>query len=73
MDEISFADDNGRDDVSVALIEFILGVLEIGFVSEINSLLALVNVDAFSMVVFSVTVAKGAVDNSFTCSIEESV
>jgi hypothetical protein len=73
MDEISFADDDARDEVSLALIEFILVGLEIGFVSEINSLLALVNVDAFNMVVFPVTVAIGTVDNSFACSIEENV
>jgi hypothetical protein len=48
-------------------------VLEIGFVSEINSLLALVDVAAFNMVVLSVSVAIDTVDNSFACSIEESV
>ncbi len=73
MDKISFADDNGRDEVSVALIEFILLVLETGFVSEINSVLVLVKVDDFNIVVFSVTVAIDTVDNSFACSIEESV
>jgi hypothetical protein len=35
MNEICSADDDGRDEVSVILIELILVVLEIGFVSEI--------------------------------------
>jgi hypothetical protein len=74
MDEISFADDDtGRDEVSVVRIEFILLVFEIGFVSEINSLIVLVNVDPCNMVVLPVTVLIGAVDNSFACSMEESV
>jgi len=73
MDEISLADDNGREEVSVALIEFILVPFEIGFVSEINSLIVLVNVDPCNMVVLPVTVLIGAVDNSIACSMEESV
>jgi hypothetical protein len=36
MNEICSADDDGRDDVSLVLIELILVVLEIGFASEIN-------------------------------------
>jgi hypothetical protein len=36
MNEVCFADDNGKDEVSVALIDFILVLLVIGFVSDIN-------------------------------------
>jgi hypothetical protein len=45
MNEVCSADNDGRDEVSVVLIELILVALEIEFVSEINRL-----VDSFGSV-----------------------